>query len=611
MRKIIVPSRLDGGLFNQIEALLGYALTAQDHNAALVLPNLSSHVVHGRTVPFATVFEADAFTTALAERELLVLDAGRGDPAAELVRPRAFVGRLRFEKFSRQQQRLIHGVATISPRDRLEASMAEAVHRGLRPVAPLRAIADEFVRSELAAACDAPLAMCELAPQRARFGCVHGRIERDMQIYWRSVGAGPPPTLCQTMDQMATIAALRQAPRIFIAVGKNIFPQRADARLLARGVAPWGARLVRRAAPRGAIRSSFVREYNATHDTPSYLANALVDFHVCRAAEWFVGWSGSSFSRAVAHFRQLDATGDRTRQDRSAGWYAVCNDSIAWRTDGGADPKLCLPAGHHAAAPAALAAIETMREAVASRRMARGMTPHSMPQPEAGAEAISGAGFGSRPTRLRATDFGSLLPGGTTDVHAAARSGDIVAGNTSAGNIFAVGRGRRQLVLLETLRSLEEASPTARFHRLAQANLRRWKAAAPAAAKTGGCVVRVLRGDWGEVTHQMTKQHGTTFASLNMANAHAPGGGYTHGAIAQEENMFRRTDCHFSLVREDTPGARDGPADMGRRAGGASFADLVDMLHLHERRGGAIADGSGCLQRESSPQSPGLARVAC
>ena len=47
---------------------------------------------------------------------------------------------------------------------------------------------------------------------------------------------------------------------------------------------------------------------------------------------------------------------------------------------------------------------------------------------------------------------------------------------------------------------------------------------------------------------------GTLFASLNMANAYGPGGGYTHGMVAQEENMFRRTDCHFSLRREDIDG---------------------------------------------------------
>lgn len=59
--------------------------------------------------------------------------------------------------------------------------------------------------------------------------------------------------------------------------------------------------------------------------------------------------------------------------------------------------------------------------------------------------------------------------------------------------------------------------------------------------------VSVLSGDWGEVTHKLTKEFGATFAVLNMANAYVAGGGYVEGMIAQEENMFRRSDCHFSV----------------------------------------------------------------
>lgn len=63
--------------------------------------------------------------------------------------------------------------------------------------------------------------------------------------------------------------------------------------------------------------------------------------------------------------------------------------------------------------------------------------------------------------------------------------------------------------------------------------------------------MQVIAGDWGEVTCALTKAHGTTFAVLNMANAYVPGGGYVEGSPAQEENMFRRTDCHLALAASE------------------------------------------------------------
>ncbi len=58
--------------------------------------------------------------------------------------------------------------------------------------------------------------------------------------------------------------------------------------------------------------------------------------------------------------------------------------------------------------------------------------------------------------------------------------------------------------------------------------------------------VQVFAKDWGEVTHELTKKHGEVFAVLNLANAIVSGGGYMRGTAAQEENMFRRTDAHFT-----------------------------------------------------------------
>jgi hypothetical protein len=60
----------------------------------------------------------------------------------------------------------------------------------------------------------------------------------------------------------------------------------------------------------------------------------------------------------------------------------------------------------------------------------------------------------------------------------------------------------------------------------------------------------ILTGDWGEVTQQLSKEAGKVYAVLNMANGSEPGGGYLEGWGAQEENMFRRTDCHFFITDE-------------------------------------------------------------
>lgn len=112
---------------------------------------------------------------------------------------------------------------------------------------------------------------------------------------------------------------------------------------------------------------------------------------------------------------------------------------------------------------------------------------------------------------------------------------------------------RRRAVLRETLDRFATADPPNRYHLLAQQNLQRWYDArdVPPASHR----VHVIEGDWGEVTHALTRVHGRCFAVLNMANAYVPGGAYVEGAAAQEENMFRRTDCHF----------RVGPAEYDAR----------------------------------------------
>jgi hypothetical protein len=108
---------------------------------------------------------------------------------------------------------------------------------------------------------------------------------------------------------------------------------------------------------------------------------------------------------------------------------------------------------------------------------------------------------------------------------------------------------QRRRVLRETIAAFERCAPPDRFHRLAQSNLARWSATAN--APDTGLRLDVVPGDWGEVTREVTRKYGACFAVLNMANAYVPGGAYVEGAIAQEENMFRRTDCHFSIRADE------------------------------------------------------------
>jgi hypothetical protein len=103
---------------------------------------------------------------------------------------------------------------------------------------------------------------------------------------------------------------------------------------------------------------------------------------------------------------------------------------------------------------------------------------------------------------------------------------------------------RRREVLRETIERLQAAEPADRHHRLAAANLERWRSGARPPKRPR---IEVIAGDWGEVCASLTRRWGRCFAVLNMANAHVPGGGYVEGSPAQEENMFRRSDCHLAL----------------------------------------------------------------
>ena len=132
---------------------------------------------------------------------------------------------------------------------------------------------------------------------------------------------------------------------------------------------------------------------------------------------------------------------------------------------------------------------------------------------------------------------------------------------------------RRRAVLRETLDALEQRGQHLRAQ--ANANLVRW-AAAPVAGGEGR--VELHAGDWGDVTGRLTQAWGERFAVLNMANAYVPGGAYVEGTAAQEENLFRRTDCHLAVAGDmlDETGERYTPEMTALLSGrnGRVYLDL-------------------------------------
>jgi hypothetical protein len=118
----------------------------------------------------------------------------------------------------------------------------------------------------------------------------------------------------------------------------------------------------------------------------------------------------------------------------------------------------------------------------------------------------------------------------------------------------------RKNAVRDTLIILETASE-AGYHLHAHINFKNWKLQFERTFKgfdSDDTKIEIREADWGVVTLEMTQKYGEMFACLNMASSTRPGSSYLHGARAQEENMFRRTDCHYSTTKNDLYKDRHG-----------------------------------------------------
>ena len=110
-----------------------------------------------------------------------------------------------------------------------------------------------------------------------------------------------------------------------------------------------------------------------------------------------------------------------------------------------------------------------------------------------------------------------------------------------------------------------------------------------ACPKLGSTSIRVVNADSIDAALDLSAQNsnGNTDAKpvliLNMANAHHPGGGWLHGALAQEEVLCYRSSLSFSLKRRFYPipsyGGIYSPTVLIIRESLAKGHDLLDLAN--------------------------------
>ena len=321
LRSATLSSGPESGFANQIFALIGYCVIAKQRGIGLLLPNFTTHDHGGIDIAFRELFEVEPFVRSLASVNITAVDTVVTSSKVRFWRPTPWHGgSLAGWRIYKQ------GCSTPGCKSRPRGSDRDAIESavlaGLRPSPRLRRRVDRMQRelrwpihedSTHSGTEHHPVSE-EASGLEGRtnglqgYGCLHARIEQDMIKSWRMNRAGHPPLLASYMDGIAASPVLRNTRSIFVAVGLAI--SNADNRTLMRPTS-WGATLFRTTG--GKAWHRWRPSHNET--AASYTEASIVDFTICREAQWLVGWPGSTFARTLATLQWLD---------HKRGWYRAC-----------------------------------------------------------------------------------------------------------------------------------------------------------------------------------------------------------------------------------------------------------------------------------------------
>ena len=297
----------ESGLCNQIFALIGYVIQAYRAHADLVMPNFTSAASGGYDVPFDQLFDPGAFARSLRR---LNITTWREPPSG--VSPEGF-------NFTVERPYYLVGwqtMKTMAHHDVNVSVFEDAVLFGLRPSAAIMHRVEIARRKYLG---DEP------------YGCMHARIETDMAKSWVMNRAGKPPRLNPMLAAMGNESKITSLSRILVAVGSAITAE--DNATLNRPTA-WNATMVQIKSGKLGIVHHRPNHKNRTSSI-SVIHAALVDFQLCRQAEWIVGWPGSTFARTLAYYHT---------HERGA-YFLSCGNGTMWHEtslDGWRDHQACL-----------------------------------------------------------------------------------------------------------------------------------------------------------------------------------------------------------------------------------------------------------------------------